>query len=75
MASAVNAGLARCRGEWIALLDADDVFLPTKIEVMVELTSRAPGATLYYHRLRTIGADGQPRAGRGPTTYATATSE
>jgi glycosyltransferase involved in cell wall biosynthesis len=66
-AAAVNSGLTRCRGELVAFLDSDDVFLPRKIERMVDLAERAPGATLYCHRLRTIDPSGQPRGRSWPS--------
>jgi len=36
-ASARNLGIKEARGQYIAFLDGDDVFLPNKIECMVEL--------------------------------------
>lgn len=60
-ASAINAGVARCQGELVALLDSDDVFLPGKIERVVRAYRRSPRAVLIHHRLRTIDALGAPR--------------
>lgn len=33
---ALNAGLAACRGQWVARMDADDVALPTRLERQLE---------------------------------------
>ena len=60
-ASAINAGVARCRGELVALLDSDDVFLPGKIERVVRAHRESPRAVLIHHRLRTVDALGTPR--------------
>lgn len=51
-----NAGIARCSGDLICFLDSDDVFLPNKIETLVELykTLNPNQSFLLYHRLQEI---------------------
>ena len=51
-ASALNLGLAKARGEIIALLDADDFFLPGKLARLAEAFQRDPTLGLVYHRLQ-----------------------
>jgi glycosyltransferase involved in cell wall biosynthesis len=48
VADARNAGIAAARGELIALLDADDVWLPTKLERQVALLEARPEVGLAY---------------------------
>src|SRR5208282_4069655 len=48
-ASALNLGFAEARGEIIAMLDGDDVWLPGKVRAMVEEFERHPKAGLVYH--------------------------
>jgi glycosyltransferase involved in cell wall biosynthesis len=50
-ASAFNAGFAASRGEWIALLDSDDVFEPAKMERVLDSASRHPDAHFLAHNL------------------------
>ena len=50
-ASAFNFGFGCARGEVIALLDADDVWLPEKLGRVYETFERHPAAGMVYHRV------------------------
>jgi glycosyltransferase involved in cell wall biosynthesis len=50
-ASALNVGIANARGEIIALLDADDIFLPGKLARVAEAFEQDPALGMVYHRL------------------------
>jgi glycosyltransferase involved in cell wall biosynthesis len=43
-----NAGIARARGEYIAFLDADDVYLPDKLAAQLPLLDARPDAGMLY---------------------------
>jgi len=46
LAAARNAGVAAAGGDYLALLDADDLWLPDKLAVQIEVARRAPDAGL-----------------------------
>ena len=51
-ASAFNAGFAASRGEILCLLDADDVFLPSKVERIVQLFRQNPEIGWCFENLK-----------------------
>lgn len=51
-ASALNYGIDRAHGEFIALLDADDLFLPGKLAAVVNAFESDPELGMVYHRLQ-----------------------
>lgn len=54
-----NAGIARSRGEYIALLDADDTWTPDKLQKSIAMLDASPQAVLVY-----TGVVNQDTAGR-----------
>lgn len=66
-ASAFNCVLERARGEIVALLDADDYWLPGKLRRLAEEFERHPEAGMVYHQLRyRHEREGRLEDGRGP---------
>lgn len=60
--AARNRGLAEARGEYIALLDDDDLWPPDKLSWQVEALRRHPEAAVVYGRVECINRHGD-RAG------------
>src|SRR3954451_1808617 len=42
MSASRNLGISKCKGEYLALLDADDIWLSTKLEKQLELMELHP---------------------------------
>lgn len=49
-ASAINFGIAHAKGQVIAFLDGDDVWLPTKVSRVVAEFRNDPNVVLVYHK-------------------------
>jgi len=69
VASARNKGLAEARGEFIALLDSDDVWHPWKIELQVATLERQPDLGLVWTDMDAVDDEGRVLHRRYLKTY------
>lgn len=67
-ARARNLGTTQAAGEWIAFLDADDFWLPEKMEHQATAMAADPGAILCYTGLLALKLDGERVAVPPPST-------
>lgn len=54
-----NAGIILSKGEYVALLDHDDIWLPEKLEIEVEFLNNNPQCGLVYTYPRLIDSEGK----------------
>ena len=69
VAAALNSGLALAQGEYVARLDADDLWHPAKLERQVEAARRNPNAALIYTWVRYIDPESRVRRDGPPQRY------
>lgn len=55
----LNFGIEHCRGRLIARLDSDDMFLPEKLELQVQILDTNPEVKLVYTQAFNIAEDGK----------------
>lgn len=60
LSSARNFGIHQAQGEYIALLDGDDVYLPDKLATHVEVLDRNPSVGVVYSASQAIRENGEP---------------
>jgi glycosyltransferase involved in cell wall biosynthesis len=53
-----NTGLAHATGNWIALLDSDDLWVPEKLELQMDYVQRHPSCGLVYTDMKTFDDGG-----------------
>ncbi len=63
-----NLGIVAARGEYVAFLDADDVWLPGKLERQMGVFARHPEVVLCYSRMAYVGSGGEPQSLDGFST-------
>lgn len=79
-AATLNAGLRDCSGDYVAILNSDDAWLPGRLEALVLALEAAPGAAIAASGIAFMDGQGAPvanawheaalafRAGRGMAT-------
>ena len=57
--ASINLGLETCRGDYIAILDSDDLFLPGKITKQVAFLDEHPEVGLVYGKGQAVDGEGR----------------
>jgi len=70
VSAALNFGLAQCRGEFVARLDADDLWHPSKLAKQVKLLAANPSVALACTDVRYVDAGGCLVRDAAPQTMA-----
>jgi glycosyltransferase involved in cell wall biosynthesis len=70
LAAARNTAIARARGEWIALLDADDTWTPEKLDRCMTYLDEHPDLRVVYSPMAAVREDGTPMVGHSKPCHA-----
>lgn len=62
VSAARNAGIRNARGEFVALLDADDMWRPAKLALQVECLRHEPKVGVAYTNVQMVDLEGNPVA-------------
>ncbi|GAH04670.1 unnamed protein product, partial [marine sediment metagenome] len=65
-----NRGIRLARGEWLALLDADDLWLPEKLQRCMDFLAEHPKLSIVYTPMSVMRMDGAPMKGHSKTCHA-----
>lgn len=65
-----NRGMQESRGDFIAFLDSDDVWLPEKLDKQLDLFRRNPDAGVVYSQRETIDEQGRVLRGYKPRLHS-----
>lgn len=57
--SAFNAGFSVSQSKIVCFLDSDDIWLPQKVEKVVEAFNTYPDAAVVYHKIQNIDSEGK----------------
>jgi glycosyltransferase involved in cell wall biosynthesis len=70
LAAARNRAIAQARGQWIAPLDADDLWLPHKLQRCMGFLAEHPELSIVYSPMAPVRADGTPLPGHTKPCHA-----
>ena len=68
-----NIALREARGEWVAFLDSDDLWLPAKLQLQLESLRNHPECGWSYTRFAVVDSAGQPVVSARLTDWPTPT--
>lgn len=73
-AAARNLGVSACSSEWLAFLDADDIWVPHKLWIIAQYLHREPRPALIYSNAVEVDEESQPVSTLVPADKAHAPS-